>query len=79
MNVAEMQSQAVTTEYNEWSNRETWIVNLWMTGDQGYYGQLCEMLSSHDSLDDQAEALEDLIRFVKLPFFRTPSLGTLAV
>jgi hypothetical protein len=34
-----------------------------MTGDQGYYEQLCEIVSAHDSLDDQAEALEDWIRF----------------
>ena len=56
-------TQTVATEYNGWSNRETWIVNLWMTGDQGYYEHLCEIISSHDSLDDQAEALEDWIRF----------------
>ena len=58
-----VQSSTITTEYNGWSNRETWIVNLWMTGDQGYYEQLCEIISSHDNLDDQAEALEDWIRF----------------
>ena len=62
MNVAEAR-QTVSTEYNGWSNRETWIVNLWMTGDQSYYEQLCEIISSHDSLDDQAEALEDWVRF----------------
>ena len=56
-------TQTVTTEYNGWCNRETWIVNLWMTGDQGYYEQLCEIISSHDNLDGQAEALEDWIRF----------------
>ena len=59
MNVAEVQSQTVVTEYNGWSNRETWIVNLWMTGGQGYYEQLCEILSSHSDLYGQAEALED--------------------
>ena len=63
MNVAEMQSQTVVTGYNGWNNRETWIVSLWMTGDQVYYEQLCEIISSHDNLDDQAEALEDWIRF----------------
>ncbi|MGB4800422.1 MAG: hypothetical protein WBP03_02810 [Candidatus Saccharimonadales bacterium] len=62
MNVSEA-AQTVATEYNGWSNRETWIVNLWMTGDQSYYEQLCEIISSHDSLDDQAEALEDWLRF----------------
>ena len=62
MKIAEAR-QTVSTEYNGWSNRETWIVSLWMTGDQVYYEQLCEIISSHDNLDDQAEALEDWIRF----------------
>lgn len=57
MNVAEAQT------YNGWSNRATWIVNLWLMGDQSYYGRLCEIASSGDSLDGQAEALEDFIRF----------------
>ena len=63
MNLAEMQSQTVSAGYNNSSNYETWCINLWMTGNPGYYEQLCEIISSHDSLDDQAEALEDWIRF----------------
>ena len=57
MNVAEVQT------YNGWTNHETWTVNLWMTNDERYYAQLCEIVASGDSLDDQAEALEDFIRF----------------
>ena len=63
MNVSQMQSQTVTVGYNGWSNYETWCVNLWMTGDQGYYELLCEIMSSHSDLSDQAEALEDWTRF----------------
>ena len=59
MNVVEVQSQTVTTEYSGWSNYETWCVILWMNGDQGYYEQLCEILSSHSDLYGQAEALDD--------------------
>ena len=51
--------QTVAAGYNGWSNYETWAVNLWMNGDQGYYEQLCEILSSHSDLYGQAEALED--------------------
>ncbi|NCU29471.1 hypothetical protein EOM60_02580 [Candidatus Saccharibacteria bacterium] len=56
MNVAEVQT------YNGWSNHETWLVNLWMTNDERYYAELCEIVESGDSLDDQAEALEAFIR-----------------
>ena len=37
MNVAEMQSQTVATEYNGWTNRETWLTNLWLNIDMGSY------------------------------------------
>jgi hypothetical protein len=63
MNVAEVQNQTVTAKYNGWTNHETWLVNLWMTGDPRYYDQLCELVSSGDSFGDQAEALEDFVRF----------------
>ena len=34
-----------------------------MTGYRGYYEQLYSIISSHSDLCDQAEALEDWIRF----------------
>ena len=33
-------TQTVATEYNGWSNRETWLVNLWLTNDECYYEEL---------------------------------------
>lgn len=54
-----MNDAATAQTYNGWSNRETWLVNLWMTGDQ----QLCDIIASHSDPYDQAEALEDWIRF----------------
>lgn len=62
MNVVEVQSQTVTTEYNGWTNRETWVVNLWLTNDECYYDELRAIVKNFDS-DDQAKALEDWIRF----------------
>ena len=57
MSVAKVQT------YNGWTNHETWLVDLWMTNDERYYAQLCEIVASGDSLDEQAEAPEDFIRF----------------
>lgn len=62
MNVAEV-TQNTATEYNGWSNYETWVVNLWMTSDQCYYEELCRIISSEDDLSNKAEALEDWLRF----------------
>ena len=62
MHVAEA-TQTVATEYNGWSNRETWLVNMWLTNDRCYYDELCEIIKNFD-LDEQAEELERYVRFI---------------
>ena len=64
MNVAEMQSQTVTTGYNGWSNYESWLANLWLTNDESSYQLLLEALNQ-DSLRDyeKAEWLEMMLRY----------------
>lgn len=58
-----LESQTATTEYNGWTNRETWTVNLWLTNEECYYRQLQEIL--HDYEDrEQAEELEQACRFI---------------
>lgn len=56
-------TQTVATEYNGWSNRETWLVNMWLTNDRCHYDELCEIIKNFD-LDEQAEELERYVRFI---------------
>ena len=56
MNVAES-IQTVDTEYDGWSNRETWVVNLWFTNDECYYEELRSIIKNFD-IDEQAEEIE---------------------
>lgn len=58
---ATAQSSTVTTEYNGWSNRETWVMNLWITNDMSYYDTLQSTIKSYDE-DEQAAQLEAFMR-----------------
>ncbi|MGD8373516.1 MAG: hypothetical protein PVI21_01515 [Candidatus Woesebacteria bacterium] len=49
-------------EYNGWSNYETWLMALWLRGDQGSYELLEEIKAGSDSAYSKAERLEELAR-----------------
>lgn len=59
--VAELQSSTVTTEYNVWSNRETWVVNLWLTNNESYYDTLQSIIKLNEA-DEQPAELERWVR-----------------
>jgi hypothetical protein len=47
-----------STEYNGWTNRETWLTNLWLTNDEALYSQL---IATQGVTGDRAEWLAERI------------------
>lgn len=56
-------TQTLTAEYNGWTNRETWVVNLWFTNDECYYEELRSIIKNFDS-DEQTEELEQYTHWI---------------
>lgn len=50
------------TEYNGWTNRETWMVNLWLTNEEYSYELLQRIIKAFDSVNEQVRELESLVR-----------------
>ena len=73
--------QTETTEYNGWSNRETWLVNLWLSNDMGSYEFLQEICKKDCEAWEKAEELEahfqdQLEDMYEVPSFWSDILGT---
>ena len=51
-----------TLTYNGWCNRETWVMNVWLTNDQCAYDALQHVMKAFESLGEQAEELEHWVR-----------------
>ncbi|NCC19599.1 hypothetical protein EOM33_00900 [Candidatus Saccharibacteria bacterium] len=58
-----LESQTETIGYNGWTNRETWLVNLWLTNDECYYEELQAIIKNFDS-EEQAEELEQYAHWI---------------
>ena len=56
-------TQTLTTEYNGWTNRETWVVNLWLTNGECYYHELRSIVKNFDS-NEQAEELKQYVHWI---------------
>lgn len=73
-------TQTLTTEYNGWTNRETWLVNLWLSNDTGSYGFLQSICRKHCETWEKAEELEahfqdQLEDMYEVPSFWSDILG----
>jgi hypothetical protein len=63
------------TPYNGWSNRETWLVNLWLTNDEGTYNEVRGMSADH--ISDYVELLiDDVCANPTVPGFANDLIGT---
>jgi hypothetical protein len=51
----------ISTTYNGWANRETWLVSLWLNNDSGLYEILGEAISGDESKFDRSEWLKSEI------------------
>lgn len=54
-----MQDATAISTYNGWTNRETWLVNLWIMNDEGYYRQYLDIIATYGGEYEQAEALKE--------------------
>ena len=52
--------------YNGWTNYETWLVNLWMSNDEGSYNywneRAAEIIKGADDRDEASGFLADAIK-----------------
>lgn len=69
------------TSYNGWQNRETWLVNLWLSENMGSYEFLQEICEKDCEVWEKAEELEahfqdQLEDMYDVPSFWSDILGT---
>ncbi len=48
--------------YNGWANRETWLVDLWLTNEKYSYDVLAHIIQAFDTTTEQAGELEHWVR-----------------
>ena len=51
----------LTLIYNGWSNRETWLVSLWLNNDELNYRLLSDILELNISISNKARKLQELV------------------
>ncbi|MBY9021074.1 MAG: hypothetical protein KGD67_08445 [Candidatus Lokiarchaeota archaeon] len=51
----------MSEKYNGWHNRETWLVNLWLTNDQNIYNLITETFKHLKHSYEQRDFIDDLL------------------
>ena len=47
--------------YNGWDNYETWLVNLWLTNDQGTYETMRELVAEYEHSYQAGDAIREYV------------------
>ena len=53
-------------EYNGWSNRETWLVNLWLNNEPFHQESLINIIEQDASFSIKIDLLDELVREIAL-------------
>lgn len=61
--------------YNGWCNRETWVVNLWLTSEEYADDVVRHIIQAFDTTGEQAEQLEYWIR-AEFQYLVEPTIWT---
>lgn len=55
------EQEIINTTYNGWSNRETWLVSLWLNNNEYSYLLLNDILRLNISNSSKAHKLQELV------------------
>lgn len=61
--------------YNGWCNRETWVVNLWLTSEEYADDVVRHIIQAFETTGEQAEQLEYWIR-AEFQYLVEPTIWT---
>lgn len=68
------ETTATFNAYNGWSNRETWLANLWLTDNEDNYEVLESALRQQGEMYEKAEWLEERLHWQLDDVIDEPSL-----